>query len=136
MKLKSQRVEASELPGIGDVIQIKENILRGSWKIGKIVKLISNKERHTKAATIILPTRCTINRPLNMIHPLECGNEKNDSHEDLKIKETDEPKGGNSIKLKQTEQEKSKDESVDENEKRHSNRRTAMGKRERILDQT
>jgi len=44
MKLKSPRVEASKKPNIGDVIQIKDNVPRGSWKIEKIFELISNKE--------------------------------------------------------------------------------------------
>lgn len=38
IKLKWYRVDASQIPGIGEVIQIKENIPRGSWKIGEIVK--------------------------------------------------------------------------------------------------
>ena len=38
LELESPRIKASKVPKIGDVIQIKEDLLRRSWRIGKIVE--------------------------------------------------------------------------------------------------
>ena len=45
---------------------------------------------------------------MNFLYSLEYGNGKNDTHEDIEIKETDEPKDGNSIRQNETEPEKGK----------------------------
>ena len=87
--------------------------------IKRVVELISNKEDNAKAATILLPKRRTINHPLNLLYPLECGKEKNDTHEDIEIKDTDEPKDGNN---NESELNEGKDESIGETQKRRSSR--------------
>ena len=50
---------------------IKENLLRGTWKLGKIIKLIQSEDGEIRAATLLLPTRNTVNRPINLPYPLE-----------------------------------------------------------------
>ena len=63
INLKSPRVEAKEILSKGDIVQIKANVPRGSWKIGKIIKLLPNTEGKLTAAKILLPTKSTVNRP-------------------------------------------------------------------------
>ena len=74
-KLKSHRIQSNESPKVGNIVQIKEDIPRGSWRIGKIVELIFNSEGNVRAAKVLLPARNTINRPLNLLYPLECHEE-------------------------------------------------------------
>ena len=70
--LKSPRVQSLKKPEVGDVVQIKENLPRGAWKVGKILELISNTDGIERAAKILLPSKNIINRSLNMLYPLEC----------------------------------------------------------------
>ena len=52
-------------------MHIKENLPRGAWKLGKIIKLIESEDGEIRAATLLLPTRSTVNRPINLLYPLE-----------------------------------------------------------------
>ena len=119
-KLKSPRVESSEIPKIGDVVQIKENTPRGTWKMGRIVELISSREGNIKAATILLPTRHTINRPLKLLYPLECGNEQIEDLEDINAKGTSDTR-------------EKINEAKEEMLRRRSSRQTAQEARDKIL---
>ena len=77
VKLDHPRIQAKRVPKPGDVIQIKEDLPRGSWKIGKIVEMIPSSDGNIRAAKVLLPTRNIINRPMNLLYPLECENEEN-----------------------------------------------------------
>ena len=60
INLKSPRIEVKEIPSKGDIIQIKANVPRGSWKIGKIIELLPNSEGKVRAAKVLLATKCTV----------------------------------------------------------------------------
>ena len=72
IKLKSGRVVANEVPRVGNIVQVKEDLPRGSWKVAKIVELIPNSDGEIRAAKVLLPTKNIVNRPLNLLYPLEC----------------------------------------------------------------
>jgi len=74
--LKGPRIESSESPIIGTVVQVKEDLPRGSWKIGKIVELIKSNDGLVRAARVLLPTKTVINRSLKLLYPLECETEE------------------------------------------------------------
>jgi len=74
--LKGPRIESSESPTIGTVVQVKEDLPRGSWKIGKIVELIKSNDGLVRAARVLLPTKTVINRSLKLLYPLECETEE------------------------------------------------------------
>ena len=50
---------------------LKENLSRGAWRLGKIIKLIESEDGQIRVATLLLPTRNTVNRPINLLYPLE-----------------------------------------------------------------
>ena len=78
---KSPRVEAKEIPSKGDIVQIKAIVPRGSWKIGKIIELLPNSEGKVRAAKVLLATKSTVIRPLNLLYPIECERRVNDATE-------------------------------------------------------
>ena len=39
--------------------------------MGKIIKLVESENGEIRAATLFLPTRNTVNRPKNLVYPLE-----------------------------------------------------------------
>ena len=79
INLKLPRVEAKEIPTKGDIVQT-----RGSWKIGKIIEFLPNSEGKVRAAKVLLGTKSTVNRPLNMRYYVECESIVNDTAEKIK----------------------------------------------------
>ena len=79
--LTSPRVEAKEIPSKGDIVQIEANVPRGSWKTGKIIELLPNSEGKMRAAKVLLVTKGTVNRPLNLLYLIECESIVNDTTE-------------------------------------------------------
>ena len=77
IKLKSKRIESKEVAKVGNIVQVKENAPRGTWKIAKIVELIPNSDGNIRAAKILLPSKNIVARPLNLLYPLECEVEEN-----------------------------------------------------------
>ena len=57
------------------------NVLRGSWKIGKIIELLPNSEIKVRGAKELLVTKSTVNRPLNLLYPIKCESIINDATE-------------------------------------------------------
>ena len=44
-----------------------KNLRRGAWNLGKIIKLIEIENGEIRAGTLLLPTRNTVNIPINLI---------------------------------------------------------------------
>ena len=78
INLKSPWVEAKEIPSKGNIVQIKVNLPRGTWKIGKIIELLPNSESKLRPAKVSLATKSTVNRPLNLLYPIKCESTVND----------------------------------------------------------
>ena len=72
INLKSPRVEAKEIPSKRDIVQVKPNVPKGSWKIEKIIELLPNSEGKVRAAKVLLGTKSAVNRPINLLYPIEC----------------------------------------------------------------
>ena len=70
--LRSPRIESNNTPKIGDVVQLKDDTPRGSWRLGKIMELITSQDGEIRAAKVLLTTKNIVNRPLNLLYPLEC----------------------------------------------------------------
>lgn len=51
---------------------MKENFLRGTWKIELITELIKSQDQIEKAAKVQLSTRNTIQQSIYHLFPLEC----------------------------------------------------------------
>ena len=70
-QIKTTNALSKVYPKIGQIVHLKENLPRGAWKLGKIIKLIEKENGEIRAATLLLPTRNTVNRPINLLYPLE-----------------------------------------------------------------
>ena len=96
MKLKSPRYKATDTPRVVVIIQMKEDLPRGSWKMRKIVELVPSNGGKIRAAKILLATKNTVNRSLNLLFPLVCNNE-NEHATNVRIRKNNEtnvsPKG-------------------------------------------
>ena len=66
------RIQSTKIPKPGDVVLIKDNYPRGSWKLGKVQSLIPSQDGEIRAATILLPSKRSLNRPINLLFPIEC----------------------------------------------------------------
>lgn len=71
----------TEITTVGDVVQLKEDLPSGSWKFGKMIESIITNDGNVTAAKVLLPTRNVVNRPVNLLYPLECESEHNDQME-------------------------------------------------------
>ena len=61
INLKSPRVETKRLLSKGNIVQIKANVPRRSWKFGKIIELLLNSEGKMRKAKVLLATKSTVN---------------------------------------------------------------------------
>ena len=73
-KLKASRIQSHDSAGVGNVVQIHDNLPRGSWKIGMIHELGESGDGQVRSARVRLPSGRMIGRALNMLHPIECNN--------------------------------------------------------------
>ena len=71
-------------------MQLKEDLPTGSWKLGKIVEMITSNDGNIRAAKVLLSTKNIVNCPLNLLYSLECENEHRQmSREMRKTEQTD-----------------------------------------------
>ena len=87
--LRSPRIESDNIPKIGDVVQLKDDLPRGSWRLGRIVDLITSQDGEIRAAKVILTTKNIVNRPLNLLYPLECNSSEDPKTADNQSLERD-----------------------------------------------
>ena len=69
--VKGPRIHEAEEPKVGSIVLSKEDLPRGVWKMAKITELISSNDGKIRAAKVLLPTKKVLNRPLNLLYPLE-----------------------------------------------------------------
>lgn len=79
VNMKESRIKSNFLPSVGDVVLIKDDLPRGKWRIGKIHELIKSRDGEARSAKVLLPSQKLIGRPLNLLFPLECPAEGNQS---------------------------------------------------------
>ena len=58
-------------PQAGEVVLLKDNVPRGSWKLARIVELISSNDGKVQSARVMLPTKKILSCPLSLLYPLE-----------------------------------------------------------------
>ena len=93
-KLKEGKKKSQYIAQVGDVVLIKDDLPRGNWRLGRITDLIKSYDNHTRAAKVLLPTNRVINRPLNLLYPVECPSEMNRDNyrqDDKNIPTSDQP---------------------------------------------
>ena len=90
--VKGPRIHEAEEPKVGSIVLSKEDLPRGVWKMAKITELISSNDGKIRAAKVLLPIKKVLNRPLNLLYPLECdsGREIEMTQDGEQLKETEE----------------------------------------------
>ena len=76
MVLKGPRKQAHDVPQVGDVVLIKENLPRGRWKVGSIHELIKGRDQMVRSAKVLVSPNCYLHRALNLLYPIECPRDK------------------------------------------------------------
>ena len=76
---KHPRIQSSKEATVGDIVQIKDSLPRGSWKIGRIVEMIQSQDGEERAARIMMPNKNILQRSICHLYPLECHEEEVDA---------------------------------------------------------
>ena len=63
------RIQSTKIPKPGDVVLIKDNNPRGSWKLGKVQSLIPSRDGEIRAAAILSPSKKSLNRHHKSVIP-------------------------------------------------------------------
>ena len=72
IKLKAPKIQSPYTANVGDVILIKDNLLRESWRMGRIHELIKSTDGQIRSAKVLLPSNKIKGRPLNLLYSIEC----------------------------------------------------------------
>lgn len=70
--LKSCRVQYPDTAGVGDVVLVKDELPRGTWKMGRIEELITSGDGQVRSARVKLPNGRVLGRALKFLFPIEC----------------------------------------------------------------
>ena len=69
---KGLRSKHMKVPKKRDIVLVKDdNMVRSSWKLGKIQHLQTGLDGEIRSTEILLPNRMTIVRAINFLYPLE-----------------------------------------------------------------
>ena len=79
----------------GDVVLIKDNLPRGTWKLGRVTNLIISFDGEIRAAKVQSSKGKTFQRPLNMLFPIEVNE---DNVKPLECDDNDELKQNDDIR--------------------------------------
>lgn len=71
IKLKQTRAKSPFTPNVGDVVLGKDDLPRGSWRLGRIQELIRSRDGLIRSARVLLPSNKIVGRPLSLLFPVE-----------------------------------------------------------------
>ena len=69
--LKVLRIQSAVHPSKGDIVLLKDNLPRGSLKLGKVEALITSQDEEVRAATVRTSSGKLLNRALNFLSLVE-----------------------------------------------------------------
>ena len=81
--LKENRIRSQQTPKAGRIVLIKENLPRGTPRIGQIKELVSSRDSETRSAKAQLPSKKILSQTLNMLFPLECTEDETQSTDQI-----------------------------------------------------
>ena len=61
--LKTGRIHSHVSPSVDHVVLIKDDIPRGCWRMGKVIKLVSSSDGSVRSAKIRMPSGKVFGRP-------------------------------------------------------------------------
>ena len=79
---KHPRIQAKKCPKIGDIVQIKDSLPRGTWRMGRIVEMIRSSDGEERAARVMMPNRNILQRSIIHLYPIECNDEEPNKEND------------------------------------------------------
>ncbi|XP_065195843.1 uncharacterized protein LOC135827242 [Sycon ciliatum] len=86
------RLQAHDPPAVGTVVLVKEeNMPRGSWLIGRIDKLHNSNDGEIRSATVVLPSKRQIQRPLCLLYPIVQAENHDAAHDDPPLAQPAQP---------------------------------------------
>lgn len=90
-KIKSKRIQAAEASNVGDVVIIKEELPRGQWKLGRLIRLRVSRDGELRSAEVVTSSGTIPNRPLNLLYQIEtsCDLSEHRKQEERKNVQTD-----------------------------------------------
>jgi hypothetical protein len=68
-----QRNPSALVPTVGSVVQIKDKMPRGQWRLGKVEKLNPSRDNKVRSVVLRLANGRSITRPIKLLYPLEMG---------------------------------------------------------------
>ena len=78
-KLKSGRIQSHQEPNVDDIVIVKDETPRGSWKLAKIVELNVSRDGLVRSAVVKLGSGRNLVRPLCLLYPLECSDNSSET---------------------------------------------------------
>ncbi|XP_060598447.1 uncharacterized protein LOC132752171 [Ruditapes philippinarum] len=69
--LKQGKHKVQFNPNVGDVVLIKDNTSRGSWRLGKVIHLYVSSDGCVRSADIETASKKVLKRPLSLLYPIE-----------------------------------------------------------------
>ena len=73
---KHTRIQAKKCPKAGGIVQIKDSLPRGTWRIGRIVEMIRSSDGEERVARVMMPNQNTLQRSIIYLYPIEYNDEE------------------------------------------------------------
>ena len=70
---RSPRVKSAIQPTVSEVVLLKENSPRGTWKLAVITELIPSEDGNVRSARVCTQSGHILHRAIHMLYPLEIG---------------------------------------------------------------
>ena len=127
---KHSQIQAKKYPQIGDVVQIKDSLPRGTWRMGRIVEMIRSSDGEERAARVMMPNRNILQRSIIHLYLIECNDEEPNKEND------DNLVNDNNLKVKHDKKTPQEQDKNNETAKRNGPvRRAAQKARGKIVGQ-
>ena len=78
-KLKSGRIQSHQEPNMNDIVIVKDETPRGSWKLAKIVELNVSRDGPVQSAVVKLGSGRSIVRTQCLLYPSECSDHSSET---------------------------------------------------------
>ena len=85
--LKTGKNRSKYAPGVGDVVHIKDEILRECCRMGTVMKLVNSSDGSVRSAKIKMPSGRVFGRPLNLLFPIEVASRSKGCVEEEKVED-------------------------------------------------
>ena len=79
---KHPQIQAKKCPKIGDIVQIKDSLLRGTWRMVRLVEMIRSSDGEERAARVMMPNRNILQRSIIHLYPTEYNDEEPNKEND------------------------------------------------------